>query len=135
MGKKKAIANHYYHIANSPKAKAKAEAKAKEEAKAEAKPLGHAAKAREALAAVKYKFDAAVAAAKAKAKPLGHAPKARDAVAEAKAKEVTAKPPGRTTGSIARPSDTMVHDQAIRTGLPVSEIQRIHTLSIPMINA
>ncbi|MFM7978296.1 MAG: hypothetical protein ACKPKO_03190, partial [Candidatus Fonsibacter sp.] len=63
-GKKKAIANHYYHIDNSPKARAKAEAKAKE-AKAEAKPLDHAAKAREALAATKDKLDAAVAAAKA----------------------------------------------------------------------
>ncbi|MFM7981531.1 MAG: hypothetical protein ACKPKO_19655, partial [Candidatus Fonsibacter sp.] len=44
-----------------------------------------------------------------------------------------AKPPGRTTGSISRPSDLLVHDQAIMTGLPVEDIYRIHKMTVPML--
>ncbi|MFM7979191.1 MAG: hypothetical protein ACKPKO_07730, partial [Candidatus Fonsibacter sp.] len=33
----------------------------------------------------------------------------------------------------ARPSDLLVHDQAISSGLPVAEIYRIHKMSVPML--
>ncbi|MFM7986530.1 MAG: hypothetical protein ACKPKO_45175, partial [Candidatus Fonsibacter sp.] len=76
--KKKAIANHYHHVAKSPKAKV---SKAKSEAKAASKAI----------------------------------------------------PPGRTTGSISGPSDLLVHDQAISTGLTLEEIRRIHKMTVPML--
>ncbi|MFM7979025.1 MAG: hypothetical protein ACKPKO_06875, partial [Candidatus Fonsibacter sp.] len=74
----------------------------------------------------KAKASKAKAEAKAEAKPLGHAAKSKAAVA-------AAKPIGRTTGSIARPSDLLVHDQEIMTGLLVEEIYRIHKMTVPML--
>ena len=57
------------------------------------------------------------------------------ATAEAKAKEATAKPPGRTTCSLEAPSNAMVHDEAIRTGLHPTDIYKVHKMSVPTLKA
>ncbi|MFM7985967.1 MAG: hypothetical protein ACKPKO_42295, partial [Candidatus Fonsibacter sp.] len=109
--------------------------------KAQAKPGGYECTATGAIEAVEAENKAREAKAKAKtkaaepaakAKPLGQAAKAAAAVAAAKAAG-TYRPPSRTTRSIAKPSDLLVHDQAISSGLPVAEIYRIHKMSVPML--
>ncbi|MFM7984054.1 MAG: hypothetical protein ACKPKO_32485, partial [Candidatus Fonsibacter sp.] len=64
--------------------------------------------------------------------PYSKSPKATTK-AEAKAKEAIAKPPGRTTVSLESPSDALVHDEAIRTGLHPTAIYKVHKMTVPFL--